>query len=76
MTMFVRGFESILAVFKFGGLAPNRLNLNLAVAPQVCLSRSVAVSCLRYLNKATSSQIYKKENWQRAGAELATCTVV
>ena len=31
-------------------------------------------SRLRYLNKAVSLQIYKKYNWQRASAELATCT--
>ena len=35
-------------------------NLNLAVVTQVHLSRSIAVSCLRYLNKAMSLQIYKK----------------
>ena len=34
--------------------------LNLAVASQVYLSRSVAVSCLRHLNKVMSSQNYKK----------------
>ena len=27
-------------------------NLNLAVAPQVCLSTHVAIFCLRYFNKA------------------------
>ena len=31
-------------------------------------------SHLRYLNKAVSSQIYKKYNWQQASAELAICT--
>ena len=34
-------------------------NLNLMVASQVRLSRSVALSRLRHLNKAMSSQIYK-----------------
>ena len=57
---------------KFGSLAPNRKqkwwNLNLAVASQVSLSRSIAVSASKYLNK----QIYKKKNWQHAIAELAT----
>ena len=28
-------------------------------------------SCLRYLNKAVSSQIYKKYNWQHVNDELA-----
>ena len=28
-------------------------------------------SCLRYLNKAVSSQIYKKYNWQHVNNELA-----
>ena len=31
-------------------------------------------SCLSYLNKAVSSQIYKKDNWQRVSDELAICT--
>ena len=31
-------------------------------------------SCLRYLNKAVSSQIYKKYNWQHVNDELAICT--
>ena len=31
-------------------------------------------SHLGYLNKAVSSQIYKKYNWQRASATLAICT--
>ena len=31
-------------------------------------------SCLRYLNKAVSSQIYKKYNWQHVNDELAIHT--
>ena len=31
-------------------------------------------SCLRYLNKAVSSQIYKKYNWQHVNDELAIRT--
>ena len=31
-------------------------------------------SCLMYLNKAVSSQIYKKHNWQHVNDELAICT--
>ena len=42
----------------------------------VCVSGSIAVLLLQvtYLNKAVSLHIYKKLNWQHAGAELATCT--
>ena len=31
-------------------------------------------SCLRYLNEAVSSQIYKKYNWQHVNDELAIRT--
>ena len=45
----------MFAVFRFGPKSTVKKywqNLNLAVAPQVCLSRHIAVSCLRYFNKA------------------------
>ena len=42
---------------------------------RVCVYQgALPFSRLRYLNKAVSSQIYKKCNWQRASAELATWT--
>ena len=54
-------------VFKFGGWPQtDRIkilgwrNLNFMVAPQVRLSGSVAISRLRYWNKAMSLQTYKK----------------
>ena len=31
-------------------------------------------TCLKYLNKAVSSEIYKKCTWQGASAESALCT--
>ena len=59
-------------------------NFNLAVAlcsilrhhkHCVCVYQgALLVSRFRYLNKAASSQIYKKYNWQCASAELAICT--
>ena len=74
-----------LTVFKFGSLAPQKY-LNLAVAPCSVLhhhkyrarvyQRVFPSSCLRYLNKAVSSQIYMKYNWQRASTELAICTAL
>ena len=59
-------------------------NLNLAVAlrsvirhykhcERVCQG-ALPSSCLRYLNKAVSSQIYKKYNWQHVNDELAIHT--
>ena len=39
------------------------------------LSGSILSSRFWYLNRAVSSQIYKKYNLQRASAELAMCTV-
>ena len=47
-------------------------NLNLAVAPQVCLWMSIAFCHLRYLNKAMN--LRKKYNRHHASTELATCT--
>ena len=38
----------------------------------MCLSRSVAVLSLEYLNKAMSSQIFKNCNWQCSSADLLT----
>ena len=59
-------------------------NLNLVVAPRSLLCHhkdhtcvyqgALLSSCLRYLNKAVSLEIYKNCNWQRASPEPATCT--
>ena len=62
--------ERKLAEFKFGGGA------SLCITPSykhlMCVYRAALPSfCLRYLNKAMSSQIYKKYNWQRASTVLA-----
>ena len=35
---------------------------------------ALSSSCLRYLNNAVSSQIYKKHNWQHVNDELAIRT--
>ena len=58
--------------------------LNLAVTPHSVLYHykhfervyqgAFPPSCLRYLNKAVSSQIYKKYNWKCFSDELAICT--
>ena len=59
-------------------------NLNLAVALRSVKRHykhcervyqgALPSSCLRYLNKAVSSQIYKKYNWQHVNDELAIRT--
>ena len=48
-------------------------NLNLAVGSQVSLSSSVAVSCLRHLNKAIRVRKFTR-NWQHASTKLVTFT--
>ena len=57
------------------------LNLAVALRSVICHShcervyqRALPSSCLRYLNKAVSSQIYKKYNWQHVNNELAIRT--
>ena len=59
-------------------------NLNLAVALRSVIHHykhcervyqgALPSSCLRYLNKAVSSHIYKKYNWQHVNDELAIRT--
>ena len=60
------------------------MSLDLVVAPRIVLHHhkhctrmyqgALPSSRLRYLNKAVSSQIYKKYNWQHTSIELAICT--
>ena len=57
-------------------------NLNMAVTFHSVLHKhceyiyqgALPSSCLRYLSKALSLQLYKKYDWQHASAELAICT--
>ena len=62
--------KKILAEFKFGGGIVLRHHKHCACIYQGALPSS----CLRYLNNAVSSQIYKKYNWQHASVELGICT--
>ena len=58
------------------------LNLAVALRSVIChykhcervYQEALPSSCLRYLNKAVSSQIYKKYNWQHVNNELAIRT--
>ena len=58
------------------------LNLTVALRSVICHYKhcehvyqgALPSSCLRYLNKAVSSQIYKKYNWQHINDELAIRT--
>ena len=73
-------------VIKFGGLVPSGRNKNISGFKfgSGALQRNkhckrvyqgvLPSSCLRYLNKAVSLQIYKKCNWQHVNDELAIRT--
>ena len=64
--------KKILAKFKFGGGTSQRITLSWTFA-RVYLGVLLSFR-LKCLNKAGSSQIYKKYKCQNAGAELAICT--
>ena len=61
-------------MFNFHHLAMQQ-KLNARTSKSIEVHLGVLLSShLRYLNKATSPQIYKKCNWQCASTELVTCT--
>ena len=76
----------ILAVIKFGGLVPSGRNKNIGGFKfgggasqhnkhcERVYQGALPFSCLGYLNKAVSSQIYKKYNWWHVNNELAIRT--
>ena len=62
----------ILVKFKFGGGASHCIMYIIINVAHAYLSGSILSSRFWYLNRAASSQIYKKYNLQRASADLVS----